>query len=91
MAERVEHCPKGMKVSTEAIVVTENGGAAVGRGGDMCLFERGGEQQQVEEKNMRADNTEANMPQTNLNHDFLALFLQGIQQNNINLFDASES
>lgn len=38
MAERVEHCSKGMKVSTEAIVVTENGGVAVGRGGDMCLF-----------------------------------------------------
>ena len=79
MSERVEHCPKGMKVSVEAIVVTDIGGVAVGRGGDMCLFEKGGEQQQVEEKSMRPDNTEVSMPQPHSNQGFLALLLQNLE------------
>ena len=59
----------------------------MGRGGDLCLFERG-EQGQVEETNMRPDNTVFPV-MINQFQNFMANFfnLQGLDQDNINIFD----
>jgi hypothetical protein len=75
-----------MKVSAESILVTEQGGVAVGRGCDLCLFGKG-EQGQVEEKNFRPDNSE--LPNMSLYQNFFAniLNLQPLLANNAHLLD----
>lgn len=59
----------------------------MGRGGDLCLFERG-EQGQVEETNVKADNTVFPVMVNQL-QNFMANFfnLQGLDPNNIHLLD----
>ncbi len=65
-----------MKVSAESIIVTPNGGIAVGRGSDMCLFQNGGIQNIPEEKII----TQVGNPFSNY-YNFFNNFLANFQQN----------
>lgn len=77
MLRRESHCSVGMRVSAESILVTQEGGIAVGRGGDMCLFSKGNQQGEVEERNLKADNTP--YQPISFNQGFFSNFLNNLQ------------